>query len=670
MNRKQHRAAGSPGAPPAFGAGGNTAPGAALADRFAAATARHRAGALGEAEGLYRDILAHFPGHTATHAELGAALVAQGRIGEAIAHFEQVVALRPDLAVAFDPLGKAYMAAGRPELAIDAAGRALDLAETAQRKVFFTQCVKSVRFQADDGRFRRLVLRALTEDWARPRELCGVSISLIKLNRAVGDGIARADAAWPARLPVAELLGAAGMAALAGDRLLWALLVRDPVTDIGLERLLTNVRHVMLTEATEATAADGKSGGAGDENLLDFYCAVARQCFINDYVFATTEAEAEAAARLRARLEQSLAAGASCAALLPVVVGAYFPLHAVANAPVLLERPWPDCVKELLVQQVEEPPQERRIAAAIATLGGGSGGDDAADAVRRQYEESPYPRWVRSAPPAAAAPANEPGTGQSPDVLFAGCGTGLSTVEFAMQAPRARIVAIDLSRASLGYAKRMAQKLGLANIEFAQADIMGLGSLGRQFDLIDSSGVLHHLADPWAGWRILLALLRPGGLMQIGLYSELARRNIVAAQKLIAERGYRPIAPDIWRARQDIVAAADGSLLKSVIQWEDFFTTNECRDLLFHAREQRMTLREIKPFLAANAVQFEGFLLDVPTRQRFAMRFPDPAAMTDLDRWHDFEIEAPRTFAAMYQFLVRKPAAPSPAMTASPNSTG
>ena len=73
------------------------------------------------------------------------------------------------------------------------------------------------------------------------------------------------------------------------------LLVRDPVTDIGLERLLTNVRHVMLTEATEATAADGKSGGAGDENLLDFYCAVARQCFINDYVFATTEAEAEAA---------------------------------------------------------------------------------------------------------------------------------------------------------------------------------------------------------------------------------------------------------------------------------------------------------------------------------------------------------------------------------------
>ena len=64
---------------------------------------------------------------------------------------------------------------------------------------------------------------------------------------------------------------------------------------------------------------------------------------------------------------------------------------------------------------------------------------------------------------------------------------------------------------------------------------------GGDFDFIEASGVLHHLADPWEGWRVLLSLLRPGGTMQVGLYSELARRNIVAARALIAERGYRPV---------------------------------------------------------------------------------------------------------------------------------
>ena len=77
------------------------------------------------------------------------------------------------------------------------------------------------------------------------------------------------------------------------------------------------------------------------------------------------------------------------------------------------------------------------------------------------------------------------------------------------------------------------------NIDYAQADILQLGAIGRTFDLIQSAGVLHHLADPWAGWRVLLSLLRPGGVMRIGLYSETARRGVVAARAFIAQRGLR-----------------------------------------------------------------------------------------------------------------------------------
>jgi hypothetical protein len=157
----------------------------------------------------------------------------------------------------------------------------------------------------------------------------------------------------------------------------------------------------------------------------------------------------------------------------------------------------------------------------------------------------------------------------------------------------------------------------------------------------------------------LLALLRPSGSMLVGLYSRLARRAIVEARGLIAERGYRPIPEDIRRCREDIMAAADGSALQSVIQWNDFFAISECRDLLFHVHEQQTALREIKAFLAASRVQFSGFMLDAPTLQRFVTRFPASAALTDLDYWGEFELQEPATFAAMYQFWVQKPAVAS-----------
>ncbi len=217
----------------------------------------------------------------------------------------------------------------------------------------------------------------------------------------------------------------------------------------------------------------------------------------------------------------------------------------------------------------------------------------------------------------------------------------------------ARILAIDLSRASLSYAKRMAQKLGIDDVEFAQADILRLGSIGREFDFIDASGVLHHLADPWQGWRVLLSLLRPGGAMNIGLYSDLARRNVAAARDLIAQRGYRPIPQDIRLCRQDIIAS-DDALLRSLTGSQDFYTTSECRDLLFHVQELRITLPQIKAFLAANDLHFGGFNLESAVLQKFIARFPG-RALTDLDCWDAFETEAPDTFRGMYQFRVRKP---------------
>jgi tetratricopeptide (TPR) repeat protein/SAM-dependent methyltransferase len=611
--------------------------------------AQQELGRLNDALASYDRALKLKPDFADAWAGRGNALCKLKRFEESFAAHNTALKLQPRLPGGYENLSYAYALGGKFDLAVRAAARALDVSETAQAKTLFCQNVKSVRFTADDGQFGNLVLRALAEGWARPRDLAAVSISLIKLNSAVDYCITRVAAAWPAWAPASDLLGVSPAQGLAQHRLLIGLLERAPIIDVELERVLTNVRHIMLTLA-------GGADQAVSEQHLKFYAAVARQCFINEYVFALPPDEADRAGALQARLAQALRAGEPVPPLWPITVGAYFPLHAVPSAEVLLERSWPPYLDALLVQQIAEPAQERRIAATLPALNAIEG--EVSRAVREQYEENPYPRWVVAGPPFTPVILAEHPQDQVRDILVAGCGTGQSTIELARQMPDARILAVDLSLASLSYARRMADTFGLANVEFGQADITASTAIGRAFDYIDVSGVLHHLADPWAGWRTLLSLLRPGGFMQVGLYSELARRNIVAARALIAARGYRPSAEDIRSCRADIIAA-DDPLLRSVLQWGDFFTISECRDLLFHVQEHRITLPQIKSFLAENGMEFAGFVPEPVIMRQFEARFAERAARFDLDCWHSLETAVPGVFAGMYQFWLRKPAAHS-----------
>jgi hypothetical protein len=155
------------------------------------------------------------------------------------------------------------------------------------------------------------------------------------------------------------------------------------------------------------------------------------------------------------------------------------------------------------------------------------------------------------------------------------------------------------------------------------------------------------------GWRALLTVLRPGGVMHVGLYSALARSDIRAARALIAERGYGESADDIRRCRQELLRCEEGSALHNVTKYADFFTTSECRDLLFHVQEQQLSIPEIAAFLRAHGLIFLGFTGAVGHAYR--ARFPADVAMTDLEQWHQFETEHPMAFTGMYQFWVQKP---------------
>jgi SAM-dependent methyltransferase/Flp pilus assembly protein TadD len=606
--------------------------------RFEEAIVQHRAAAQ------------LWPQSAPVHNSLGLSLARAERHGEAIVHYDHAIRLQPGFIEPCLNLALAFRALGRTDQALNVTLHSFGIRETAESREMFVRLVTELPIGADNTVLRGFMLRALAEGWTAAALLAPACIALIRHGPA-GALIARAVEAWPAR---PEFF--ASDLEQVSDPLLQVLMTLTVVCNADLEKFLTACRFALL-QATD-TALDP---------LLGFACALAHQCHNNEYVYATVGDEEERARRLRDRLEATLAGGADVPPLCVAVVGSYCPLHEISGADVLLARPWPDPVNALLTRQVREPREEAALRDTLAQLTPIE--DATSQAVRAQYEVNPYPRWVGTAAPqrfasveallrevlpaAPVRPSARPGT---PDILIAGCGTGQHAIMTARQYG-ARVLAIDLSRASLAYAAARTCALGL-DIEYAQADIMRLGILGRTFDLIESNGVLHHMADPWAGWRVLLSLLRPGGFMRVGLYSETARWGVVAARALIAQAGYGTNPAEIRHFRHDLMrrekTQGGDDMARNVMWFNDFYSTSECRDLLFHVQEHRMTIPEICAFLRAQDLQFLGFEVDRDTARRYAAHAPSDKAMTDLDRWHAFERDNPHTFANMYRFWMQK----------------
>ena len=638
------------------------------------------------------------------HANLGNALLERGDRDAAKSSFEHALGLRPDFAEALNGLGDTELALGdhararerfERALTLDPSfhealynlSRALALAaatgpadEAATHAAQALECILAAlqlsrdhaaywtQFEAAVARFdlcypvdprvSATLLQALDHPAVDATRLVRPIASLVTTQPAwlaiepwlAGAGRSAATA-WPARM--------APLRTLLGDPLLQRLLEDVVVASTAIQRLVAVARRSLLCEWLEAPASEPSLP-------RPVIGALALQAFNTEYVDAEDAGETAALAELAGAIAGARAAGQTVSAHWYALLGCYRPLLALDAPEEVAAVLTAASLRTLAVRQIVEPREESRLRPAIPALTGIVGAVSAA--VRDQYEANPYPRWLRTRRDLAPTTPRrhlrrlfpEADLGDLVDgptrILIAGCGTGLHPIGTALRFRTSMVMAVDLSRSSLAYAQRKTRELRIDNIEYRQADVLALGSLAERFDVIECSGVLHHLQHPVEGARVLCDLLRPGGVMRVGLYSETARRHVVRARELVAAMGC-PATPDgIRDCRAAILARQDDPLLARVAQGEDFYSLSGCRDLLFHVQEHRFTLPQIGALLAELGLSFLGFEFpDAVAAANYRRAFPADRGLVDLGHWHRFEQANPDTFARMYQFWVHKP---------------
>jgi SAM-dependent methyltransferase len=128
-------------------------------------------------------------------------------------------------------------------------------------------------------------------------------------------------------------------------------------------------------------------------------------------------------------------------------------------------------------------------------------------------------------------------------ILDAGCGTGQRIIQLAKQNPGAELLGIDMTRRSLMVARDLAVANHVANIRFEEHDILNL-DLGREFDLIVSTGLLHHLDNPFKGFQNVYRHLKPNGIFMLWLYHRLGEFDRLLRREaiyLLVENAEDPI---------------------------------------------------------------------------------------------------------------------------------
>jgi tetratricopeptide (TPR) repeat protein len=429
-------------------------------------------GKLEVAVTTYQKALAINPNFAAAHINLGLVLQDLGKLDEAIISYRKALAINPDFAEAYCILGNALRNLENLSEAVTCHRCAVSL--DPQNDSFWACLAASLEFypftSADDDLWQDL-LHLLERPTVRPSSVVRSVFSALRHNPNFAQIVAQAD-------PLAPDSGVADWDAaerLSEIPLFLLILGLSPIRDLQIERMLTTLRHTMLRETI---------AGRTTKKGLPFSAALALQCFTNEYVFSESDEERENVENLQQKIAMLVETKCDVPPLFIAALGAYRPLYRFPWAQQLANRAWDGAIKEVIEQQISEPLIEQSLRPKISLLT--TVQDTVSQSVRQQYEENPYPRWIKTdiqgnghsirdvlQGPLTRLDLGDYQSPDSPEILVAGCGTGAHPLNTATKFLNAQILALDLSLSSLAYALRKTAELGISNISYAQGPDCG-----------------------------------------------------------------------------------------------------------------------------------------------------------------------------------------------------
>jgi len=231
------------------------------------------------------------------------------------------------------------------------------------------------------------------------------------------------------------------------------------------------------------------------------------------------------------------------------------------------------------------------------------------------------------------------------EILVAGCGTS-QAARYAARYPRAHVIGIDVSPASLAATRRLVERHDLTNLELFELPVEEVASLGRPFDHIVCTGVLHHLADPETGLHELRDVLAPAGALRLMVYASYGRYGVYLLQDYCRRLGITARPDEIADLVATLRELPTGHPISYALRdTPDFQDDDALADALLNPRDRSYTVHELLDLVSAAGLRFGrwvhqapylpncGALTETPHGRRIAaMAPPDQFATVELFR--------------------------------------